>query len=239
MSNNNDDSQDKRRFDFLMGMYSEMWGNVNRHLTVVWQSVTVLGAGLALFSLTEKHVVSTDVATGATVLICFWLMANAYVASEWFNRNQAIISNIERQFLRREDLQEINPFFDKRRKPGDMDRHIRVQWSLGAALAFLVLLRHFFVEIAPAAHFSLNIHDLDWEKTVPYLVFLGGLIWVGKIRRAALAAEIRFQRDSPGKNMGENAPPSTVSGTGASGSAPESVKNELRQNQAISDRTQQ
>lgn len=214
MCEENDDSKEKRRFSYLTGMYSEMWGNVNRHLTVIWQSVGVLGAGLALFSLTEKHVFGTDFATAAMVLICFWLMANAYVASEWFNRNINILSNIERQFLGREDLREINPFFDRHRPAGLMVGHIRVQWLLGAVLASVVLIRHFFVEIVPTAHWSLNIHDLDWSKTVPYLALLGGLIGVGKIRKDGLDAERLFLRECPGKDMGDRAVPRPTISTG-------------------------
>jgi low affinity Fe/Cu permease len=219
MSNGSDDSPEKRRFDFLMGMYSEMWGNVNRHLTVIWQSVGVLGAGLALFSLTEKHVVGGDFATAAMVIICFWLIANAYVASEWFNRNQAIISNIERQFLRPEDVKEINPYFDKRRKAGNMVNHIRVQWALGVVLAFAVLARHFFVAIIPTFHFTLDPKDLDWNKTVPYLTLFGGLIGVLIVRRDALNGEKKFQNECPGKAVAISEPAPAALAAGASDSA--------------------
>jgi len=220
MCSNHEDLREKRRFDFLMGMYSELWGNVNRHLTVIWQSVGVLGAGLALFALTEKNVVGVDFATGAMIVICFWLMANAYVASEWFNRNQAIISNVERQFLYLQDEKEINPFFLKPRDAGKMESHIRVQWLLGAALAIAVLVRHLFVEVVPTFRFSLNIDDLDWNKTVPYLALLGGVVAVWKIRSDGLAAERKFRDDCPGKDR-QNIP---ASGTAASGDAPTAPK---------------
>jgi hypothetical protein len=207
MTERNDDFQDLRRSDFLMRMYSEMWGNINRHLTVVWQSVGVLGAGLALFALTEKHVVGPDFASAVMVLVCFWLIANAYVSSQWFNRNQAILSNIERQFLRREDLREINPYFLKHREPGDMVSHIRVQWFLGVVLASAVITRHFFVEILPTAHWSTNVRDLDWGKLTPYAAFLAGCIAVKKVRDDVAKGEKRFQEECPGKDIGEKATP--------------------------------
>jgi len=209
MSNGTNESPEKRRSDFLMGMYSEMWGNVNRHLTVIWQSVGVLGAGLALFSLTEKHVIGADFATAAMIMVCFWLIANAYVASEWFNRNQAIISNIERQFLNLSDLQEINPYFASRRAPGDMVSHIEVQWYLGVVLSIAVLIRHVFVEVWPTIHWTWNIHDLDWNKTVPYFVFLGGFFVIAKIRKGTIEADKKFQKDCPGKNLNQSSLPPT------------------------------
>lgn len=207
MTERNDDLQDQRRADFLMRMYSEMWGNINRHLTVIWQSVGVLGAGLALFALTEKHVVGPDFASAVMVLVCLWLVANAYVSSKWFNRNQAILSNIERQFLRRDDLREINPYFARHRQPGDMVSHIRVQWFLGVSLALAVTTRHFFVEILPTAHWSAAIRDLDWSKLMPYVVLLGGIIAIKQIRDDVIKGEKKFQEECPGKDIGEKTPP--------------------------------
>ena len=36
--------QSQQQNEFLMKMYAEMWGNINRHILVVWQSVSVLVA---------------------------------------------------------------------------------------------------------------------------------------------------------------------------------------------------
>ena len=210
MSNGNDDSPEKRRFDYLMGMYSDMWANINRHLTVIWQSVSVLGVGFALFSLTEKHVIGADAATAGMILICFWLIANAYVASEWFNRNINILSNIERQFLRRQDLKEISPFFAKHVPAGKMVGYIRVQWSLGVGLVVLVLVRHFVVEVVPFVRRPLcvSISNLGWAKAVPYLIFVGAFGWVMRLPRLTpLEQEKFFLRESPGKEIETPAPP--------------------------------
>ena len=43
-----------RRDQFLPIMYGKMWDNINRHLTVVWQSSAVLAGATAVFALVEK-----------------------------------------------------------------------------------------------------------------------------------------------------------------------------------------
>jgi hypothetical protein len=85
---------DDRRADFLIEMYKQMWTNINRHILVVWQSVSVLVGTLAAFALVEKKVISLDVACALVVLISAWLVAHTIDANYWFNRNLAIISNI-------------------------------------------------------------------------------------------------------------------------------------------------
>ena len=161
-----DDLFETRRYDFLKTMYSEMWGNVNRHLTIIWQSVSVLGGTLAAFSLVEKNVVNIDVASSIVVIICSWLVANAYITSLWFNRNQAIISNIERQFLRQADLKIIHPYFMSHRRPGSMAEHIQLQWVLGIFLGVGVLLGDFILEVWPYLHHLCSL-ELRHSVTLP------------------------------------------------------------------------
>jgi hypothetical protein len=51
----------ERRDEFLRQMYSEMWNNINRHLTVTWQAVGVLAGGFAVFfGLAERQAISVD-----------------------------------------------------------------------------------------------------------------------------------------------------------------------------------
>src|SRR5262245_23016489 len=90
---------------FLIEMYKAMWDNINRHIGVVWQSVTVLAGGFAAFGLVEKNVFPVDFVAALVVIISFWQLAHVFDASYWVNRNLLIIRNIEGQFLGRDDLQ--------------------------------------------------------------------------------------------------------------------------------------
>jgi hypothetical protein len=99
------DDPSKSRTQFLLEMYKQMWSNINRHIVVIWQSISVLLGAFAVFALVEKKVISLDVASVLMVLIAGWLVAHVVDANYWYNRNLAIIANIERQFLNATDLQ--------------------------------------------------------------------------------------------------------------------------------------
>src|SRR5690554_1590058 len=132
------------REEFLLKMYDQMFNDINRHIMVVWQSIGVLVGAFAIFALVEKNVISLDIATSIILLLSAWLVAHLFDAAYWYNRNLAVIANIERQFLLKSDLKEIHYYFGSHRQKNKMIEHLRIQLSLGAALAGLVLLYHFF-----------------------------------------------------------------------------------------------
>src|SRR5262245_6684583 len=100
---------------FLIEMYKAMWDNINRHIGVIWHSMTVLlGAG-AVFTLVERSIVPIDFAVALVVIVAAWQVAHVYDASYWVNRNLLIIRNLERQFLRADDLKRIHYYFGRLR----------------------------------------------------------------------------------------------------------------------------
>ncbi|MFN2453299.1 MAG: hypothetical protein ABR577_03670 [Pyrinomonadaceae bacterium] len=48
------EQEEKDRKEFLIHMYDQTWNNINRHITIVWQSVAALVASVTLLSLVEK-----------------------------------------------------------------------------------------------------------------------------------------------------------------------------------------
>src|SRR5713101_7865969 len=137
----------ERRDVFLKQMYSEMWNNINRHLTVTWQAVGVLAGGFAVFfGLAERQAISIDIAAALMLLVAAWQLSHVYDANTWFNRNLGIVSNIERQFLTRRDEKEIEFYFTElHRTPGDLVGHLNVQRDFGFGVAALVLVIHFLM----------------------------------------------------------------------------------------------
>jgi hypothetical protein len=123
-------------------MYGQFFNDINRHLTVIWQSVGVLLGAFAVFALVEKGILSFDLAAALVVLLSLWLVAHVHDASAWYNRNLVIIANIEREFLRSADLKAIHYYFASHRKPGSMISHLKIQRALGYAVLALVLVYH-------------------------------------------------------------------------------------------------
>lgn len=89
-------NSEKARSDFLIAMYNQLMGDINRHIVVVWQSVTTLVGAFAAWSLVEKNVISLDIAVTLIVGLSAWVLAHVYDAAYWYNRNLVIIANIEK-----------------------------------------------------------------------------------------------------------------------------------------------
>jgi hypothetical protein len=195
-----DNSEDYRN-QFLLEMYRQMWANINRHILVVWQSVSVLLGTFAVFALVEKQIISLDFASTLVVIIAAWLVAHAIDANFWFNRNLAIVSNIERQFLRPNDLCLIHGYFKEHRKAGPLLDHLLVQASLGFAVCGAVLLYHFSQRVAPGL--GSPWRNLQIERALPYVTAVLAIPMLIRWHRTQTQKYRDFQRDSPGVLVAE------------------------------------
>jgi hypothetical protein len=204
-----------RRDSFLLQMYSQLWNNINRHLTVIWQSVGVLGGSMAVLALAEKNVLPIDYAISVIVTISAWLVAHSYDASNWFNRNQTLIVNIERQFLKKSDLHDIHPYFMGHRKPGDMLTHVKIQQALGIGIALLFLFYHFTTQVLPGIERAFSRSPIcralvsllltaftahGSQKLLPYVITIIALFLLYRLRRHATQEEDALSRQAPGKS---------------------------------------
>jgi hypothetical protein len=169
-----------KRETFLLQMYQQMWNNINRHILVAWQSLGILGGAFAVSAFVERHIISLNWAATILVMAAAWQCAHAIDAGNWYNRNLAIIANIEKQFLDPADEKLIHPFFAKARPP-KLLAHLSIQALFGIAVATMVLLYHFEVEVVPGFHSPMS--SFDWHKAVPYVVFLICLTWLAMFRR--------------------------------------------------------
>jgi hypothetical protein len=187
---------DDRR-TFLLEMYREMFADINRHITVVWQSVGVVIGAFALFSLSEKQIMPLDIAISLIVMLCGWLYAHMLDAGYWYNRNLVIIANIERQFLLGSDQKDIQFYFGKHRSGGNkMISHLRIQASLGIGVGILVILFHFFDRVLPGM--SAEVSHFDVQRTLPYVVSLAVLIFGYRFGKDRDDAYQSFLSNSPG-----------------------------------------
>jgi hypothetical protein len=184
----------ERRDAFLLAMYNQMWGNINRHILVIWQSVGALLSAFAVLALIEKNVLPVDLACSLMVVICAWVAAHVIDANFWFTRNLVIIINIERQFLSAKDLHDIHPYFKDHRKP-KLD-HLVVQGFLAASVFLLIAGWHFSTRVAPG--FDMPWRNFEFFRALPYVVALvaaGLLILFKQKQKASYEALLR---KSPG-----------------------------------------
>ena len=94
--------QTSERERLLLRMYDQMFSDIDRQIKSVWFALAAMLVSLVLSAVGTP----IDLWVAVTVLLVGWVIAQLYDAAYWYNRNLAIISNIEREFLRREFLQE-------------------------------------------------------------------------------------------------------------------------------------
>jgi hypothetical protein len=188
------------RQTFLLEMYRQMFADINRHMTVVWQSVSVVIGAFAIFSLVEKQVMSLDMATSLIIFLCAWLLAHMLDAAYWYNRNLVIIANIERQFLNKDDAKHIQYYFVKHRSGGNrMISYFKIQTSLGVGVATLVILLHLIDRVMPGIHQSLS--HFEPQRALPYISLAGSLIVLLIISKDRDDSYKTFLKNSPGLPM--------------------------------------
>lgn len=187
---------DDRR-EFLLEMYRQMFSDINRHMTVVWQAVSVVVGAFAILALVEKNIIPVDIAVALIVVLCAWMYAHMLDGGYWYNRNLAMISNIERQFLNKSDLRDIQYYFGKHRsKKNKMISYFRVQAGLAIAIGTLVILFHFLTRVLPGWHEPWS--SFEPSRTLPYIsvaAAVGVCVWFANDRQKAYE---NFLTNSPG-----------------------------------------
>lgn len=187
---------ESKREELLIHMYDQMFNDINRHIMVIWQSVGTLVGTFALFALVEKKVIGLDLTVALIVLASAWLLAHLFDASYWYNRNLAIIANIERQFLTAKDQHDIHYYFGAHRPNNKMITHLRIQFALGVGLVILVIGYHFMERVATG--FGLPFSAFEPSRALPYVVLCAAGVYLVWLRRNRGESYAEFLRNSPG-----------------------------------------
>lgn len=160
----------KNREQLLLRMYDQMYNDINRHIMVSWQAIALVAGSFALLSFGLEGTIPFDIAIAILVALAGWMMHHVYDSSYWYNRNLVIITNIEKEFLDREDLKKIHPYFSAFRKNNKMISHLRIHRNLGALITLLILGYHFYLRILPGMRAD------DWVfdplRALPYLILM-------------------------------------------------------------------
>jgi hypothetical protein len=184
------------RKELLLKMYDQLFNDINRHIVVIWQSISVLISAFAIFALVEKNIISPDLASAIIVLLSAWLLSHLYDAAYWYNRNLTMIANIERQFLVKDDLKNIHYYFGKHRPINSMLTHLKIQYALGVGLCCLVVLYHFMTRVIPGL--NLGFDHFDSVRTLPYLILFLSFFFIKWIRKNRQRSYKEFLDNSPG-----------------------------------------
>lgn len=185
------------RNKFLIEMYRQMFADINRHMTVVWQAVSVVVGAFALLALVEKDIVPLDAAVSLIIILCAWMFAHMLDGAYWYNRNLVIIANIERQFLKESDQRDIQFYFGAHRsKKNRMISYFKVQAGLAIAISALVLIFHFSVQVYPGLWESFE--RFDPQRLLPYVAALGAVFACFRFADDRRRSYESFCNNSPG-----------------------------------------
>lgn len=187
--------EDERK-EFLVNIYNQMFNDINRHILVIWQSVAVLIGAFTIFALVEKNFMPIDVAISLIISIIIWLFAMIIDSSYWYNRNLAIIINIERQFLKKEDLKNIHYYFGGHRD-FKMLSHLLIQFYFGCIIGTILILYHIITRVIPTINTGeFQIENFTW--LIPYIVLIIGVILLYLKNKSNKLKYIEFIKNSPG-----------------------------------------
>ena len=103
------------RSKLLITMYGQMFGNINRHILVVWQCIGVVVGAFAAIAFSDKLLFALDYAVALELALIVWFLAHVIDSNNWCLRNLNIISNIESQLLLPSDRLDIHPFIGQHR----------------------------------------------------------------------------------------------------------------------------
>lgn len=190
-----DDSAREQRVSFLLEMYKQCSSHLNRHVSAMWQCVAVIAASAAALRV-EQTSPMFDLGVCVAITLCAWLIASTFDACNWFNRNIAIISNIEKIFLDYEDLRKVHPYFHRGIVPGKIIGHFKVQLYLAYSVGAILLGGHFALRLAPGLFYEHYL--IEPLRGAPYVVAVGAAIFIMKLRFKHVEHEKEFVQNSPG-----------------------------------------
>jgi hypothetical protein len=158
----------QKRADFLIAMYNQLMGDINRHIVVVWQMAGVLGASIAAVAIAESKGFPLAIGILLLMLVCFWALEHIHDSNFWYNRNLVMITNIERVFLTEDDIDLVHPYFASHRKSGSFLTHLEIHRNYIKITALGSLAYFLNDEIIP--YFS-AYNDISLLKIMPFAVF--------------------------------------------------------------------
>jgi hypothetical protein len=188
------------RNDFLVAMYNQLMNDINRHIVIVWQSIATLAATIAALSLVKDNVLPLDFSVALIIVVVIWMQLNLLDASYWYNRNLAMIANIERIFLEKDDLKKIHYYFGSHRPENRMISHLKVQAYLGYGVAAIFLFLSYYVNYHPKIVQG-QPFEIGLINAIPWLLALAGLWLIQRTSHDNRLKYKEFIENSPGIDL--------------------------------------
>ncbi len=192
------DSREK----LLLEMYNQLWNSTNVRISVIWQSVSILIAAFAISSLVANKLIPIHLAIDLFIILCSWFIAHVIDASFWYNRNLAMITNIEKEFLNKSDCV-IFPYFIKHRDY-KMVTYMKIQLFFGIVLSGMLIIlyiMHLYIKYDILKTQSCDVIIL---KLLPILLFIIFSFILYLLYQDRKKTYHQFIESSPGKDLNQS-----------------------------------
>lgn len=184
------------RKQFLLKMYDQMWNNISRHINLTGQCVGAVVGSSVLIYFSQSTPQWMDIACSLIYCIWAWLINQIYDSNNWCNRNMAIVSNIERQFLTKSDETEIHCFISGPFKAEHVLQNFKTQVALSISIVSIVGVVHFTQRVFPWLSGKTPFEIL---VLLPIIFFFAFFVSLFIIRRVTFNKQKEFLETSPGK----------------------------------------
>ncbi|HVY53953.1 MAG TPA: hypothetical protein VHA13_05480 [Gammaproteobacteria bacterium] len=191
------------RKEFLLHLFDKAWDDIGSTIKVIWQSIVILLGAIATIIFTKAKVIPITTTYTIAIIAIVWMLAHIENAAYWFNRNLAIIANIERQFLNEDDSENIHFYFTAHR-PAKMAPHFQLQYWFLITIAICLISYYSKVKLPPFfKHFSSSSYCNYIFSSIdfPYLTAILGTICLYYFRNKNINKYNEFKKLSPGKEI--------------------------------------
>ena len=194
----------KDKKEFLLAMYKELFNNVDRHISLSWQSVSVIASFLAAIMLTERFGVPSIITVSVIIIIAGWTIARLIDAEHWYDRNIHIISNIEKLFLSEDekDDKNIHFYFKKNRTRDNRLESVTIQ-IYGTTLIWLLAIVYSMWRVPKNIEDNMVIFNTSNIYCESYfLIIISGIVAIilSIYKHHTIRALEKLRKNSPGLN---------------------------------------
>lgn len=156
------------RKEFLLAMYKELFNNIDRHISLSWQSISIVASFLTAFILTEKFKVPSLITVFFLIVVIAWTIARLIDAEHWYERNIHIISNIEKIFLtEKDDDKHIHFYFKYNRTKKNKLESVLIQ-SFASTILWMISLGYYVWRIPKSI--KENSYMFDPSQEIIFLI---------------------------------------------------------------------
>lgn len=149
-------------------IYNQLSVEIREYINDFWQSSFVLLIIFMLYALFKNALLSLDILTSISLLLCAWLFTSIFYFANKYNKEIHLLYNIEQEFIKNSNIENINKYLKKDKLKNKMNTQLKLQFILAIGMTMCIIGYHFWNRIIYQPYLSWN--DLSCIKIAPYAI---------------------------------------------------------------------